>query len=90
MTNVWKTPIGQDCMSLDHTLCSWLGERLLFLSEHSNSWNPTYWDTMEDYKKTLYLQGMALKDYDPDNVGAMVAARAAVRWTATYLETLWD
>ena len=71
----WGTTIGQDCIDLDITLCEWLGHRLIFLSEHGNSYptgyigltdehgNPANDDGFDAYKDDLRRHGTALIAY---------------------------
>jgi hypothetical protein len=33
--NVWTSKVGRDCVSLDTSLCRWLGKRLSHLATHS-------------------------------------------------------
>ena len=31
----WGTDVGEDCVSLNTSLCRWLGTRLVFLGSHT-------------------------------------------------------
>lgn len=93
----WGTPIGQDCISLDTTLCKWLGERMLFLAEHTQSFDPRY-VSFEEWQRTLRVNAYALlgwaNHWDCGSVdeehAAYEQAQAALRWIADNLGTLWD
>lgn len=94
--NTWRTPIGQDCISLDTSLCKWLGDRLVFMSEHANSFDPAY--TYERWCELLRTNGEALlawhRHWDLDTLEeeqqAHLGAQEALRWVADNLGTLWD
>lgn len=92
--STWGTSVGQDCISLDTSLCRWLGERLLFLSEHTQS-HPFGWE-YEKWKATLEANGQHLlvwadrSNNDVDEAQAYAEAQGAMRWVAEHLGHLWD
>ena len=55
----WGTPIGQDCIDLDETLCTWLGQRLVFLGEHTSGY-PLTFESYESWQNDLCKHGQAL------------------------------
>lgn len=92
----WGTPAGKDCVSLDTSLCRWLGARLLFLAEHTNS-HPNGWG-YEAWKTTLHLHGTVLAlwgdhfelvDHTEEET-AYANAQDSLRWVADNLGDLWD
>jgi len=101
----WGTPIGQDCISLDTSLCGWLGARLLFLSEHASS-SPYYYGGTDNHEVSCDLFTSDLRDhgnalmrwakhfdaaYDADmEKDTYIHAQEALRWVADNLGTLWD
>lgn len=92
----WGTPIGQDCISLDHSLCAWLALRLAFLAEHCNSYDPEYGE--EGWSAELRKHAAVFADYKADSgeyslekeTASVEAAQASLRWIAEHLPTLWD
>jgi len=87
----WGTPVGKDCISLDASLCEWLGPRLIFLAEHGHD---------SDFKKaTLKRHGEALLKY-PCGLGSPLEydehdrrvedAQKALAWVSRNLVGLWD
>ena len=93
----WGSPIGQDCISLDISLCKWLGERMIFLAEHTNSYHPDY--TYESWAGNLTQHGYALlayhdhwNDHDDDKptVDYHLKAQAAMLFVAANLGHFWD
>ena len=100
---LWATPEGKDCIDLDMSLCEWLGERLIFLSCHTNSYPHKYAGHEDDFASEEYLNdlavhGMALLTYTDryaienlDDEQAVIAkAQDALRWVADNLPALWD
>ena len=94
-TSVWATPVGQDCISLDTTLAKWLGERMIFLSEHANSYHADY-DAV-GWSARLAEHGRALLAYSdhfnakPDEVEAVrLKGQIAMLFVAQNLGSLWD
>lgn len=93
--DTWGTPVGKDCVSLDTSLCHWLGERLTFLGEHTNS-APRGWE-YEDWKAKMREMGGYLSvwaghyDLPVEAVPqAYTNAQEAMRWVADNLRQLWD
>jgi hypothetical protein len=93
----WGTPVGQDCISLDTALCRWLGQRLLFMAEHTNSHDPAY--TEDAWKDTLAGHAISLLRWADrygndwplkDEIRHYEDAQAALRWCAANLASLWD
>jgi len=95
-TSVWETPMGKDCVSLDITLCKWLGERMIFLSEHTNSYHPDY-DHIS-WTARLAEHGRALLAYhdhwldhdDKPTVDFHLRAQSAMLFVAQNLGHFWD
>src|SRR5262245_16629349 len=88
----WGTAIGQDCINLNETLARWLGERLVFLADHTTTVKP---DAEEPWSDSLRRNGKALLVYagkaNPtaadDGLGE---AKRALEWVAKNLQSLWD
>lgn len=93
----WSTPIGKDCISLDTSLCRWLGERLVFMSDHANSFDPSV-DDIDAWKRLLYGYGHDLLAWTQhwdcetaeDERAVYERAQVALHWVADNLGTLWD
>lgn len=88
----WGTAIGQDCINLNETLAAWLGERLIFLGDHTLTVKS---DWTEDWRDALRRHGRALKEYPkkrneggPDD--GLAEAKEAMAWVAKHFESLWD
>lgn len=93
--STWGTPVGQDCISLDITLAKWLGERMIFLSEHSNSYHPDY-DHIS-WTARLAEHGRALVAYEnhfqaehDEQEAIRLKAQVAMMFVASHLGHLWD
>ena len=101
----WGTPIGKDCISLDTSLCRWLGTRLLFLADHTHgapcgymgsSWEDEDGTGYEQWKKDLAGAGNALlawgNRYEEkyDEEHIYTPAQLALQWVAQNLANLWD
>jgi len=92
----WGSPIGRDCVSLDITLCKWLGERMIYLAEHSNSYHPDM--TYESWTGRLMQHGHALLAYhehwetDCDKPTEYFHSKAtqAMLFVAANLGHFWD
>jgi hypothetical protein len=86
----WGTPPGQDCIDLNATLARWLGERLVFLADHTTTIKP---DAEEPWDVSLRRNGEALLRYAekanaPDE--GLDEAKRALEWVAKNLQSLWD
>jgi len=96
--STWGTPVGQDCISLDTTLCKWLGERMIFLSEHANGYPEDY--SYESWTGRLAQHGYALIAYhdhwsnpskdDTPTVDYHLRAQSAMLFVAQNLGHFWD
>ena len=84
----WGTPLGQDCIDFDTSLARWLGDRLEFLSKHTNT-HPTNYDTLEHWHKDLSHHGNTLQKY-AQNSTEIKNAREAMRWVAEHFGAFWD
>lgn len=91
----WGTPVGKDCVSLDDSLCTWLGTRLIFLSEHGYSGSVHM--TKNQWDKELRKHGNALLRYklqylcDPEGTDEIIHhAQEALVWVSEMLPALWD
>jgi len=95
----WGTPIGKDCVSLDTTLCKWLGDRLVFSAAHASGHPLRY--SHKRWKRELSENGNALlvwaNHYDTDygtnhdkETEDYANAQRALRWVARKLGNLWD
>jgi hypothetical protein len=88
----WGTPIGQDCINLNQALASWLGERLVFLANHTTTVKP---DAAEPWADCLRRNGEALLQYvamasTAEKGVGLDEAKRALEWVATNFEKLWD
>ena len=91
--NTWGTPVGQDCINLDLALIRWLGERLEFLSRHTNT-HPCVYRDLIDWRSDCLKYGEVLlryaqEDYSSGNVMEQ-EAREAMRWVAEHFGRFWD
>lgn len=92
--STWGTPMGQDCISLDTSLCLWLGDRLVFLAKHTQS-HPGD-QTHEGWCAALIENGERLLVWanhfhnEADEPVAYRDAQSAMRWVAEHLGHLWD
>jgi len=93
--DTWGTPVGKDCVSLDTTMCRWLGERLVFLSLHTSGRAIGF--SEKRWKEELYANGIALVrwahhyDLSADKQTVLYkGAQGALRWVARNLGRLWD
>lgn len=90
--HTWRTPLGQDCISLDTALARWLGPRLVFLSENTHGF-PSEGDPLE-WELSLRVNGEALIAYaDPeafDDEEKREAGERAMKWVAENFRDLWD
>lgn len=92
----WRTPVGQDCISLDSALCEWLALRLAFLAEHHHSY-PAHM-TPDRWKQTLRKHAATFAAYELHWHAATLEAendliadaQKSMRWVANNLPTLWD
>ena len=92
----WRTPVGQDCISLDASLCEWLAPRLQFLAEHHHSYpsesSPEQW--ADDLRHHAAAFAAYASHWDADTIEAeeaiISAAQESLRWIADNLPTLWD
>ena len=95
----WGTDVGGDCISLNTTLCEWLGQRLMFLGTHTRA-APLRWE-LKDWRADLVEHGTALRRYamiannDIEATAAKEAAaytdaQSALRFVASHLGDLWD
>jgi hypothetical protein len=92
----WGTPVGKDCVSLDDSLCTWLGTRLIFLSEHTRGY-PIGCPTPDIYVRNLRKHGNALLRYrlkyecDLNGEAEIIKhAQEALTWVTKMLPALWD
>lgn len=88
----WGTPVGQDCIDLDETLAAWLGERLVFLADHTKTVKP---EAEEPWSDALRRNGKALQRYarkakEGKEDDDLDAARRALEWVAKNFGSLWD
>jgi CubicO group peptidase (beta-lactamase class C family) len=74
--NVWTSKVGRDCVSLDTSLCRWLGKRLSHLATHSTGVPVDYIDMF--------------KNSGADNSPVLSDGQDAMRWVAKWLPNLWD
>jgi hypothetical protein len=101
----WGTPIGKDCISLNTSLCKWLGDRLIHLGTHTNGFpipdgfHPNGMDLLDDdtllrmWKSALLKHGHALVAITAnDDAGwtEELAANDAMLWVAVNWNKLWD
>jgi len=98
--NTWGSPIGQDCISLNSSLCGWLAPRLKFLSKHAHGHPIEY--KFKAWKKQLKKQGKRLERYHLYYAGEFdpgkeheapqihIDAQKAIKWIAKNFEDLWD
>lgn len=95
----WGTPIGKDCISLDTSLCKYLGDRLAFLAEYTTSHPCGY--SEKRWKRELADNAQALmawaNHFATDYAGNYAQeaedcknAQRAMRWVARNLGKLWD
>lgn len=66
----WETDVGKDCIELDISLCRWLSDRLLFLSEQpkgvNDSWHPeisSFDERVRMWADSLCQHAKALREY---------------------------
>lgn len=97
----WGTKIGKDCVSLDTSLAKWLGERLLFLAKHSNSY-PSYYADHKQWQCCLRAHGTCLLEYynyvglcleewtAEKETSKILLAKESIHWVAQHLNHLWD
>ena len=92
----WGTPVGKDCVSLDDSLCTWLGTRLIFMSQHTQGF-PVNYTTQDRWVGDLRKHGNALLRYrlkyecDFDGEGELIQhAQEALTWVTNMLPALWD
>jgi ParB/RepB/Spo0J family partition protein len=88
----WGTPLGQDCIDLHLTLARWLGERLVFLADHTTTIKP---DAEEPWDVSLRRNGEVLLRYPEKwNAGdldyGLDEAKRALEWVAKNLHSLGD
>ncbi|ABA03523.1 hypothetical protein Nwi_0256 [Nitrobacter winogradskyi Nb-255] len=83
----WGTPLGQDCIDLHETLARWLGERLVFLADHTTTVTP---DAAEPWHEALRRNGEALLRYAAEWPEGEGEAKRSLEWVARNLESLWD
>jgi len=93
---LWTSPLGKDCVSLDTSLCKWLGDRLIFLATYTQSAPIGHTDMR--WRRELAEHGQALLAWDnhfeldaeQEEAAAYAHAQKAMRWVATHLGKLWD
>ncbi|MCV6585579.1 MAG: hypothetical protein OIF47_08590 [Marinibacterium sp.] len=94
----WGSRIGRDCVDLDRSLCRWLGDRMMFLSRHTNTCpigDAPYpddlpaTDRLMHWRALLGQHGAALQGYASDGSGRDAAVQA-LRFVANHLGQLWD
>lgn len=88
----WGTPLGQDCINLDASLCEWLGPRLIFLSEHGNFAGDVFKGKLKMYGEDLLKYPCGLgNDLTMDEQRERVEkAKKALAWVSRNLNSLWD
>lgn len=94
----WGSKVGRDCISLETSLCRWLGARLLFLAENASGYPMGY--KYADWTADLKRAGEALttwgnryeqEDWDKwHDKEDYARAQEALQWVATNLGNLWD
>ena len=101
--NTWGTPLGQDCISLNSTLCGWLAPRLEFLARYTNGVPMGYKDHKR-WTKDLKKQAKRLEVYYNYYHGKNEVADKklhnfskihddadkAMMWVAKNFQNLWD
>lgn len=85
----WGTPVGQDCINLDSALCKWLGERLVFMGEHTSSFSGTY-ETLDAWRSDLTFHGKRLLRYGTTEESDYDDVRRTLEWVGKHLPALWD
>jgi hypothetical protein len=91
---LWGSPVGKDCVSLDTSMCKWLGDRLIFLANNTQS--APIGHTEMRWRRELTEQGHALLAWgnkyetNADETIAYPKAQKAMRWVARNLGKLWD
>lgn len=88
----WGTPVGQDCIDLNETLAAWLGERLVFLADHTKTVKP---EAEEPWPDALRRNGEALQRYagkakEGKEDDGLDEAQRALEWVAKNFGSLWD
>lgn len=71
---VWSSKVGRDCVSLDISLCRWLGKRLSHLAKHSAGVPQDYIDLI----KTMHDEDRDTKFYHKCWKREMAAAGEAL------------
>lgn len=92
----WETPVGKDCVDLGYTLAKFLGTRLQFLAEHTNSMPMGYEECPQRWSNELRMHGEILEayamaqacGYQHDDM--LRDAKASIKWVADNLNDLWD
>ena len=93
----WGTPVGQDCIDLRISLCTWLGERLAFFAEHTNTVLRQYQhdETDERMRNDLRKHAEALLRYaevcnEMETEKDLDAAKQALEFVTANLRHMWD
>lgn len=88
----WRTPVGQDCISLDRSLALWLGVRLTFLADNAMGAPINY--SYEEWTTSLRNAGAFLLAYADDEFfddeTAIGNGKQAMAWVAKNFRELWD
>ena len=92
----WETPVGKDCIDFGSTLAKFMGIRLQFLAEHTNSCPMGYEDYPKRWNNDLRMHGEILEayamaqacGYQHDDM--LRDAKASIKWVADNLNDLWD
>ena len=90
----WGTPVGQDCIELRRSLTSWLGKRLVFLGDFTNSY-PMHFESCEQWRSDLSRHGVALlryaKEYEKGEIDVQPDdAKQALEFVAANLGHMKD
>ena len=99
----WGTNVGEDCVSLNTSLCQWLGTRLVFLGSHTkghpmsegfnfNELNKLDSDTLgKVWRGQLTYHGQNLMYFaETENDDSIEKASEAMMWVALNWQKLWD
>ena len=92
----WETPMGRDCIDFGSTLAKFVGQRLQFLAEHTNSCPMGYEDYPKRWSNDLRLHGQILEAYAMASAcgyqcdDMLEDAKGSLKWVADNLSDLWD
>ena len=104
--SVWSSKVGRDCVSLDTSLCRWLGKRLAHLAKHTTGVPVVFINENpqlgEDVHAAVWRSVMAVHadnliaygnmyDAEPEAHDDIIGrGKDAVQWVAKWLPHLWD